>query len=123
MGADKELTQDKIDYEDCVIAENGTVSAAVNLRGMTLCGIIVPSDFVGTVITFQMSDAIDGTYRIMQDGAGASVSKTVTLASPPASLYIKVDPADFAGVQFLKLVSGSSETGDDKTLKLALRQV
>lgn len=115
--ADKDTTRDKIDFEDVVIASSGTTSGAVDLRGMTLCGFYMPAAFTGTTITFTAATAEAGTYLPVEDGDGASISKTVS-----ASKYVKVDPADFAGIQFLKLVSGSSE-GAERTITLAIRQV
>lgn len=115
--ADKETTIAKIDFETVTIANGGTESANVNLRGMTLCGMYLPGAFTGTAISFLVSDENGGTYIAVADGAGSDISKTVE-----ASKYIKLDPSDFAGIQFLKIVSNASESGD-REIKLALRQV
>lgn len=114
--ADKNLTQEKIDFEDVTIESSGTKSTSVDLRGMTLCGFYLPASFTGTAITFEAS-ADNSTYLPVQDGDGAAISKTVAQGQ-----YIKLDPADFAGIQFIKLVSGSTE-GAERTITLAIRQV
>ena len=114
--ADKNTTYDKIDFEPIVIDSSETTSAEVDCRGMTLCGVYMPAAFTGTALSFEAS--ADGTTFVsVEDGDGSAVSKTVS-----ASKYIKLDPADFAGVRFIKVVSGSTESAE-RTLTLALRAV
>lgn len=116
MPGNKEQTLDKIDFETATIAISTTKSAAVDLRGTTLCGFYMPAAFTGITITFEAS-ADNSTFVPVEDGGGASISKTVS-----ASKYISLNPADFAGIQYLKLVSGSTETAE-RDIELALRQV
>jgi hypothetical protein len=97
------------------IAVSTTVSAAVDLLGFTLVGLILPAAFTGTAITFQVSDSLAGTYVPLRDATGAAVS--VTVAQGTAAV---LDPTTFAGWRFVKLVSGSAEAAD-RTVKLALR--
>jgi hypothetical protein len=114
--ADKETTQDKIDFEGVTIASSGTESAAVDLRGMTLCGFYLPAALTGTAVSFKAS--IDNsTFVTVEDGFGNTVSKTVS-----ASKAIILNPSDFAGIQYLKLVSNATEAAE-RTITLALRQV
>lgn len=115
--ADKDNYIAIIDFEDVVISSGGTKSAAVSLAGTTLTGIYMPATFTGTAVTFEAATSLTGTYLPVQDGAGSAISKTVA-----ASQYIKIDPGDFAGVRFLKIVSGSTE-GADRTVTLSLRPV
>lgn len=100
-----------------VIAAAGTTSAAVNLGGMTLVGLLMPSTFVGTTVKFQAAEALAGTYRLVTDGAGSDYSLTVAV-----NKFVPVDPTKMAGVRYLKLVSGSTETGG-ATVVLALRRI
>lgn len=115
--ADKEKTIEKIDFEVVTIVSGGTDSAAVDLRGMTLCGIYIPSTLTSTSITFKASDEFSGTYIPVFDGLGSELSKIVA-----STQYIVLNPSDFAGIQYLKIVTGSLE-GADREIKLALRQV
>lgn len=115
--ADKDQTIDKIDFENVTIASSGTDSTEVDLQGMTLCGFYMPAAFTGTAMTFKAASSSGGTFLPVEDGFGVTISKTVS-----ASKYIKVDPVDFSGVRFLKLVSGSAE-GAERTITLAIRQV
>lgn len=103
--------------ETATIASGQTVSAAVNLGGGTLVGIITPAALTGTSFTFQTSDAIDGTYVTCEDGAGAAIAKTVS-----ASKDIKIAPTDLLRRRYLKIVSNSAEAAD-RTLKLIISPV
>lgn len=86
------------------IASSGTASAAVDLGGLTLCGLYVPATFTGTALTFQTSLTLGGTYVAVLDDAGGSLTRTVAQGK-----YLPLDPSIFAGIQFLKVVSGSTE--------------
>lgn len=97
------------------IANSTTVSAAVDLAGTTLHGLILPAALTGVAMTFQMSDTLAGTYVAVQNLSGASHSVTVA-----ASKFVPVDPNIFAGIRFLKLVSGSAEAAD-RTIILSTR--
>lgn len=96
------------------IANTATTSAAISTHGLSLVGIQFPTTFTGTTVTFTMSDAVDGTYVPVYNAAGA-VSVTIAQAR-----YYALDPKDFQGIQFLKIVSGSAE-GGARTLKLSLK--
>lgn len=101
---------------DAVIASSGTKTAAIDLGGLVLCGVIFPTTFTGTALTFEVSDAIDGTFVPLKSTvSGTALSYTIVQAS-----YAAIDPKDFQGVRFLKLVSGSIESGA-RTIKLAAR--
>jgi len=100
-----------------VIANAATVSAAVELGSATVVGVYIPASFTGTAITFQSAPTLAGTYSPIKDGAGAAVSKTVA-----AGDYVYLDPTIFAGVGFIKVVSGSSEAAE-RTITVAARTV
>lgn len=102
------------DSTECVIASSGTVSTAVDLHGHNLVGCVMPAAFTGTAITFQGSQE-GTTFTDLYDTAGSALSITVA-----ADRFILFTPSDFAGVRFIKLVSGSSE-GAERTLTLIHR--
>jgi len=93
-----------ITYSTATIAISGTVSSVVDCTdGRTAFAIITPAALTGTAMTFQASH--DGvTYTPITDTAGAAVSITVA-----ASRYIPIASANFAGVRYLKIVSGTTE--------------
>lgn len=100
-----------------VIAINETKSAVINLAGMCLSGIILPSAFTGTTLTFEASDAEDGTFVPVKKADGNSLSYAVAQAT-----YVIIDPRDFQGITHLKIVSGSSEAAA-RTLKVSLKGI
>lgn len=90
-------------------------SPDIDLRGWTLCGISFGSGFLGTSVTFTVSP-FGVTFSTMIDGLGSTVTKTVA-----ASRYCKLDPSDFAGVAFLRVISSNaSEVG---TIYLHCRRI
>jgi len=100
------------------IANGQTVSDALDLSraGFSLVGIVTPAALTGATFTFQAS--ADGvTYNAVYDKTGALVSVTVA-----ASRYVVLAPADFAGIAYLKVVSGSTE-GGARTIGLVARPV
>lgn len=104
------------DTVTATIASSDTVSGEVNVYGTTLCGLHLPASFTGTALTFQAAVASGGTYQeVYKDGAALSV--TVAQAK-----YIALNPADFAGIQYLKIVSGSAEAAE-RIITLATRPV
>jgi|GEM_PF-1885983 len=115
--ADKEKTIDKIDFEVCSVLSGQTTSTSIDLRGTTLCGLHLPSALTSTTVEFSSSGNGGDTFIKMADGSGSDVSKTIA-----ANKYIPLNPADFAGIQFLRLVFGSAESGDREVI-LSLRQV
>lgn len=86
------------------------LSAAINLRGGTLCGIYMPGTWVSAALTFQACDTEDGTFLDVVGTDGTELSFTVA-----ASQYIHVNPLPFYGINFLRLRSGVSATPVNQT--------
>lgn len=101
-------------HKSAVIANAGTKSAAVDLGGLTLVGIHLPATFTGVALTFETCDTLTGTFQPLYNGSG-QVSYTVAQARSYA-----IDPKDFYGVRYLKVVSGSSEAAE-RTMTLRLK--
>jgi len=101
---------------------NGTsLSPAIDLAdyGYRPIAIVMPAAWTAANLTFQGSH--DGsTFNNLYTSAG--VEYLVTAA---ASQYIILNPADFLGVQVLKIRSGTSGTpvnqGADRTLSLVIK--
>ena len=102
---------------NAIIANGQTTSGAVDLAGTSLVGIQMPATFSGATITFQVATSLGGTYQTMIDGSGTTVTRTVSQGK-----YVMLSPADFAGIQFLKIVSSASE-GAQRTLELVCRPI
>lgn len=99
-----------------VIANGQTASGAISTAGLSLVGIKLPAAFTGTTLTFTACDTLGGTYVPVYNSAGV-VSYTVA-----ASRYVAIDPKDFQGISFLKIVSGSAE-GAARTLVCSLKGI
>lgn len=96
----------------------GNDSTIVPLSGVTLCGFYIPSDFTGTSLKVKVTYNKDSVNPVtMIDSTGADVSYTVA-----AGKYLKVNPADFAGVEAFQLTSGSSEA-DGRLVRAAVREI
>lgn len=97
------------------IAASGTTTGVINTGGFALCGILFPAAFTGTTVTFQVS--VDGTtfVSLKTTTSGTALSYTVAQGT-----FAAINPQDFQGVKYLKIVSGSTE-GSARTLTLALK--
>ena len=104
------------------VAANGTTTDEIDLgRGQQLVGLFVPSTFDGTTLTFTASDVSGGTFVTVQDGARSSAALTVTTT---ASRYIPIDNlAYIAGLRYIKIVCGSTQTTTSTVFTLVTRPV
>jgi hypothetical protein len=94
-----------------VISASTTTSAVINLGGFTLCGIQIPAAFTGTALTFLVCSTATGTFVPLKTStSGTSLSYTVAQGT-----YAAINPQDFYGVNYLQIVSGSTE-GSARTL-------
>lgn len=100
--------------QQVTIASGQTVSAFIKTGGFSLVGIKVPAAFTGVALTFQMCDTEGGTYVPVYNALGP-VSYTVA-----PGRYVAIDPKDFYGIAFLKIVSGTAE-GATRTLVCSLK--
>lgn len=106
---------------NATISSGQTKSAAVRLppleSGLSLlCGLSMPGTITGVTMTFEVS--VDGgtTFNPLYDDTGVQVSVTIA-----ASRHIRLIPSLFAGIDHLKLVSGSAE-GADRTIGLVFAE-
>lgn len=99
-----------------VISSGGTVSAAADLVGTSICGLSLPAAFTGTAVSFQTS-ADNSTWQALYDNTNTLISATVTQAR-----NYSLNPANFAGWRYVKAVSNATE-GGARTVTLVCRQV
>lgn len=94
-------------FDKTFVFTASATSAAVDLAGDTLMGLIIPVGLTGTTLTFTVSSTLAGTYRTLKGVDGLSVSPTVA-ANTAVSLgeYAHI----LAGWRFMKIVSSASET-------------
>lgn len=93
--------------QEAAIADGDTESAVISCGGFSLCGVKLPADFTGTALTFLMSEASDGDFVPVNGIDGDPIEYTVAQGN-----YYAIDPKDFQGINFLKLVSGTAEDAD-----------
>lgn len=87
------------------ISNGGTTSTAIDLSSLGFVGFILPSAFTGTAITF--TGSIDNsTFTALYNSSNSAYSITVA-----ASRYYMLNPADFMGSRYIKLVSNATEGG------------
>lgn len=103
------------EHKPVTITTGGTTSTALDLRGKVACGLYMPGTFDGATVSYTVATVSGGSYQELQDGAGNKVTTTVS-----AGKYVRLDPNVFAGIQFIKVVSASSETtgGTDRTITI-----
>lgn len=91
------------DTNTVTIAINTTTSTALDLSTNGFVGLIIPSAFTGTAITF--TGSIDNsTFTALYNSDNSAFSITVS-----ASRYYCLNPADFLGMRYVKIVSNASE--------------
>ncbi len=99
------------------IANGGTTSAEVGVPdGYQLVGIHAPI-CTGTALTLTAATVTGGTFTAVADKANSAVTHTIS----GTAHYMALDPTLYKGLQFIKLVSGSSE-GADRVFSLVFEK-
>jgi hypothetical protein len=102
-----------------VIATDDDLSAAVDLNGTQLVGIIVPANFDGTGITLNASDTIDGTFVAVQTDRTSATPYPITTT---ASRYVPIDNLQITeGLRFIKIGTASAQTTTNTVFKLVTK--
>lgn len=97
------------------IADNAQVTDAMNFQGMAGGGFILPAGFLSTSVGFTVGLTSSGTFYTLEDSDGAAIAMTVE-ASKAYSF-----PAELFGWPFVKMTTGSSETGGPLTIPVVLQ--
>lgn len=80
------------------------LSAGVDLGNETLVGYVMPAAWTTASLTFQVS--LDGvTYTDLYETTGTEVSHAVSTGR-----FVRVNPADWVGMRFIKVRSGTVGT-------------
>ena len=114
MTRDRLFLPDNIYTDTVTIANAGTTSTAIDCRSCTIVGIIIPSAFTGTSLTFTASDD-NSTFRDLYNSHGAQYYCVVAV-----DRHIALELSDFMCARYFKLVSGSTE-GAERTITVVLR--
>lgn len=103
------------------IADTASLSDAEDLAGGALVGVITPATLAGTSLTFQAS--ADGTnFYNLYNADGTEYTVTIS-----TSRWTILPPADFAGIRWIKLRTGTAGSPQvqnaARTLTLVARPV
>jgi hypothetical protein len=93
---------------EATIADDGTESEAIDLRGYSMLGLIVPVIDAAN-LTFKVAEAEGGTYVTVYDDLGAAFTITAAAGSRAISTD---DLAALAGYRWVKIVSSETQTAD-----------
>ena len=99
-------TNGAFDSATATVLNTATTSGPIKIGGAHYVGIIVPSTFDGTTMTFTVCDTQNGTYMPLTVAAGTAVTYT-TAASKAITLSAEIQPW-----LFFKIVCGTAQTGD-----------
>lgn len=102
-----------------VIGTSVTTSAEVDLGDYDLVGIITPSTFDGTDITFLGAIASGGTFVPVAASNGAATAYTVVTT---ASTGTPINPQIFAGFRYIKVKTTTNQGTTDTIFTLLLRK-
>ncbi|TAE32095.1 MAG: hypothetical protein EAY65_07365 [Alphaproteobacteria bacterium] len=106
-------------YIPATIAVGQTRTPAINLHGVSLCGVIIPSTYDGASLSLEMSSAIDGTYVAVGNGAGGVFSLNVA----PNRYEPIIELPIIAGIMYVRLVASTAQTTTDSVLQLVVRPI
>lgn len=119
MSSEVSYTNDKFYDLTTTIAVGQTDSAAIDLSGLELVGMFIPSNFTATAVTIKTAPSSGGTYLTAQDGYGTDYSLTVA-----ANKYIAINNFNIvAGLRFIKITAGVAQASTDAVITLALRSL
>jgi hypothetical protein len=90
-------------FPTATIPISTTTSNIISTNGMSLVGCQLPATMTGTSISFTVATSATGTFQELDNASG---KVTYTIAG---GKFIAINPVDFYGVQYFKIVSGSSE--------------
>ena len=105
-------------YTTVTVASGQTVSSAVDIGKYDIVGLITPSTFDGTTVTISAATTLDGTYYPVAASNSASTAYTITTT---ASIFTPISNLITAGLRYVKLTCGSSQTTTATDLVLVLR--
>lgn len=110
-----------MNYLPVTIAASGSLSSGTDVADYLIVGIIMPQDWTAANLTFQGGDRNSTQFNNVYDSGGSEV--TITAAE---DRHIVLDPALLAGVQTLKIRSGTSASAvaqaAARTITLVLRR-
>lgn len=96
------------------VASGQTTSDAINCNGQGIVGVILPAALTSTSFTFTGSQD-NSTFTALYNTSGTQLAVTCAV-----SRIVLFTPGDLIGLQYIKLVMGSSEAAD-RTIQVITR--
>lgn len=94
------------DVDAVAIDINSTTSAVIDLNANGFVGFIMPAAFTGTAVTF--SGSVDNiAFADLYNASNIIFSITVS-----AARYYCLNPSDFLGMRYVKIVSNATELAE-----------
>lgn len=88
------------------IGTSTTIGIVADVRGYVIVGLVVPSTFDGTTISFQVSHD-NSTFQALYDATNTLVSMTIAASRTYAPW------AELQGWSYIKIITGSTQTTTD----------
>lgn len=88
------------------IANGASLSGAIDLGSSSLACILMPAAWTAAGLSFAVSTSLAGTYVPLWNASGSEY--IVPSTSAVASQFIILPLADFLGIQYLKVRSGTA---------------
>ena len=95
-----------------------TKTPAIELMSQEVALVITDANLTGTALTFEVAEAVDGSFVWLKDTTGADVSVTVTTSKGYA-----LSPSLMYGTPFVKIVSGTTQATNDSVFTIVTRNV
>jgi len=93
-------------YVTAEIADEGTTSAAADLEGYGITGLLIPT-IDSANLTFTVSNLLAGTYYTVKDMDGS----TFTITAGTGNLAVGADDlSPLLGYRFIKIVSSATQS-------------
>lgn len=106
--------------KNAVIANGASLSAAVDCEGAPPVAIVMPAAWTAADLTFQVS-ADGSTYSNLYD-ENASTRTETTLKAAAADI-IRLDPAKWGWVRYLKIRSGTAGSAVNQAAERTLQVI
>jgi hypothetical protein len=120
VGPGSVFQKDPLTQTSLVISNGTSITAALDCLGVMPVGIFLPAAWTAAVMTFQVSPDNSNWYNLYDKVGEVSYPAA-------ASEWLALDPAQFAGVRYLKCRSGTSGTPvnqlAERSLGVVLRSV
>lgn len=102
-------------WVNATVANGGTTSSAVLIRGYRRGAFYLPAEFNTDAITFEGAEKEDGTFAAVHNSAGAALGLTAASAAKWYQL-----PEALFGLGAIKIVTGTA-TGGAATIIVSLK--